>query len=124
MFALAFFFEILTLVSLSNVFVFILDSPDASGQVPKYHIPARFITLIPKEFPASSAPTTSTGNSSGNKRRSSTAANQESNKKAKQDDLLMSMGSFDDGNFDALDLDFDKPLDALDDQEVDFPPLL
>jgi hypothetical protein len=25
---------------------------DASGILPKYHIPARFVTLIPREFPA------------------------------------------------------------------------
>jgi hypothetical protein len=30
--------------------------------------------------------------------------------------------SFDDGNFDSLDLDFDKPLDVLDEQD-DFPNL-
>ena len=26
--------------------------PDPTGVLPKYHIPARFVTLIPREFPA------------------------------------------------------------------------
>ena len=29
------------------------DDQDESGNLPKYHIPARFVTLIPREFPAS-----------------------------------------------------------------------
>jgi hypothetical protein len=46
--------------------VVVLALVDASGALPKYHIPGRFVTLIPKEFPASqgetkkkSAPSTS-----------------------------------------------------------------
>ena len=38
---------------------------DATGQTPKYHIPARFVTLIPKEFPAAQT--------NPNKRKSATA---------------------------------------------------
>lgn len=33
------------------------DDEDASGNLPQYHIPARFVTLIPREFPASNATT-------------------------------------------------------------------
>jgi hypothetical protein len=90
---------------------------DATGQVPKYHIPARFATLIPKEFPASSAPAAP----ATNKRKGAPMSNAPEPKKEKQDDFLMGM-SFDDGNFDSLDLDFDKPLDALEEQD-DFPNL-
>jgi hypothetical protein len=90
---------------------------DVIGQVPKYHIPARFVTLIPKEFPASSAP----ADAPTNKRKGAPMANGPEPKKEKQDDFLMEMG-FDDGNFDSLDLDFDKPLDVLDEQD-DFPNL-
>lgn len=28
------------------------DEADATGKMPHYHIPARFVTLIPREFPA------------------------------------------------------------------------
>ena len=45
----------------------ILRTVDASGQLPKYHIPARFVTLIPREFPAAQA---------GNKKRKSVTAAQ------------------------------------------------
>jgi hypothetical protein len=33
------------------------DDEDESGNLPKYHIPARFVTLIPREFPAANATT-------------------------------------------------------------------
>ena len=29
------------------------EHPEPNGAMPKYHIPARFVTIIPKEFPAS-----------------------------------------------------------------------
>jgi len=32
------------------------DEHDATGSVKQYHIPARFVTLIPREFPASNHP--------------------------------------------------------------------
>lgn len=36
------------------------DEPDATGSIPTCHIPARFVTLIPREFPASQPPNAKT----------------------------------------------------------------
>lgn len=46
------------------------DERDPSGDLPKWHIPARFVTLIPKEFPSSQA----TGSKQGSKKRASTSS--------------------------------------------------
>ena len=81
---------------------------DATGQVAKYHIPARFVTQIPREFPASQANTAA----NKNKRKGGplpAASNPAKREKPTQDDFLEM--SFSSGNFDSLDLDFDKPLD-------------
>ena len=40
------------------------EAVDASGVLPKYHIPARFVTLIPREFPA--AQTNNNNNNNNN----------------------------------------------------------
>ncbi len=32
------------------------DEPDANGALPQCHVPARFVTLIPREYPASQPP--------------------------------------------------------------------
>jgi hypothetical protein len=101
-----------------------------TGQVPSYHIPARFVTLIPREFPASQPANkaggsakkrASTSNSGGSaKKRAST-----SNSGGGDEYLDMIAMDFDSGGaglgFDALDLDFDKPLDD-NEQPDDFPP--
>jgi hypothetical protein len=97
------------------------EEPDVTGQVPKYHIPARFVTLIPREFPASQSSKTT------NKRKASLLPGANPAKRAKQDDDplgdMFSDMDFQGGesldNFDALDLDFNKPLPAQ--QEEDDP---
>ena len=56
----------LTMVVVIRGFImFIITLLDATGQTPKYHIPARFVTLIPREFPAAQT--------NSNKRKSATA---------------------------------------------------
>ena len=98
------------------------EEPDETGTIPKYHIPARFVSLIPKEFPSSQPPTVN----KSNKRKSSTTTThtpENRNKQKKVTDDLMDFDDFD-GNFDALDLDFDKPMAAEDDDDGGFPPLL
>ena len=99
-----------------------------TGQVPSYHIPARFVTLIPREFPASQ-PAKESG-----KRKSTTASGGSAKKRASTnnsgggggdaylDMIAMDFDSAGGGlGFDALDLDFDKPLDD-NEQQDDFPP--
>lgn len=78
------------------------EEPDEAGGIPKYHIPARFVTLIPREFPSSQPPPASS------KKRKSIGGDSSSPggnlKQQKNDDFL----NFDfEGNFDALDMDFD-----------------
>jgi len=46
------------------------EEPDEAGVIPRYHIPARFATLIPKEFPSAQPPSTS-NNSNSKKRKNS-----------------------------------------------------
>lgn len=90
---------------------------DALGNVPTYHIPARFVTIIPREFPASAQPSSF----KASKRKSSTAAdNQSASKRSRVqvqeqqmiDPVTDFLGDIDftaDGgldNFDALELDF------------------
>lgn len=77
---------------------------DAKGLMPKYHIPARFVTLIPRELPAAQPAGTT---AKANKRKSTTSQPGSAKQQKNNDDFL----SFDfDETFDALDLDFDKPL--------------
>jgi SGF29 tudor-like domain len=52
------------------------DEPDASGKMPSCHIPARFVTLIPREFPGAQPPSAAAasaaaGSGKSNKRRHS-----------------------------------------------------
>lgn len=48
------------------------DEPDAAtGRIPACHIPARFVTLIPREFLCAPTVATGSGSTSGKKRRSS-----------------------------------------------------
>lgn len=94
------------------------EEHDATGQVPKFHIPARFVTLVPRELPAAQVP--GSGAKSGKRKSLSSPGHGGTPKMQKTDDFM----SFDfDGNFDALDLDFDKPLGA-DDDDPGFPPLI
>jgi len=104
-----------------------------TGQFPSYHIPARFVTLIPREFPASQSgrgggtkATNASVSTSGTKRKSSTASSSGNSTKKKTaaadsggaggdgffDDISsLDFGADPLGGFDDLDLDFDKPLD-------------
>ena len=93
-------------------------STDMTGQVPQYHIPARFVTLIPREFPASQV------NAGANpKKRKSTSQGGSASKKAQDDFLAFDFGDGL-GNFDALDLDFDKPLEDHEQDQDAFPPIM
>ena len=96
-------------------------------------IPARFVTLIPREFPASQSGrgggtkgTNASVGTSGTKRKSSTASSSGTSTKKKTavadsggaggdaffDDISsLDFGADPLGGFDDLDLDFDKPLD-------------
>jgi hypothetical protein len=101
----------------------------STGQVPTYHIPARFVTLIPHEFPASQLAKGGTSTQAG-KRKSVTASGNSSSKKRSSagggylDMISMDFDAAEGGaalGFDALDLDFDKPL-ADQDKQDEFPP--
>ena len=75
------------------------EDPDETGVIPKYHIPARFVTLIPRELPSAQPPS-----ASNKKRKSAGGGSGSATKQQKPDDFL----SFDfEGNFESLDLDFD-----------------
>lgn len=85
---------------------------DPTGKVPQYHIPARFVTLIPREFPASQESS------------SSKQAKVKSQPKSSYDaDPFMSAGF---GGLDALkdidsiELDLDAPL-GDGEEGMDFP---
>jgi hypothetical protein len=108
------------------------DPNITTGKVPTYHIPARFVTLIPRELPASQPASKSTGahtgKQTGKRKRSSTNSTAGSSAGGGSGGYLdmISMDFANSGGdsglgFDALDLDFDKPLDDEDQQE-DFPP--
>lgn len=97
------------------------EEPDAMGTIPKYHIPARFVTLIPREFPSSQPPTTA--NPTNNNKRKSQISTPEKNTKQQRMDDFLDFDDFD-GNFDSLDLDFDKPIAGDEDDDNAFPPLL
>jgi SGF29 tudor-like domain len=107
-----------------------------TGKVPSYHIPARFVTIIPREFPASQNPkaaaAAAAAASAGAKRKSVSSVSASSSKKrsstasspgADFDMLAMDFDAVagDAGlGFDGLDLDFDKPLEEGKQQD-DFP---
>jgi len=119
------------------------DADPVTGNFPSYHIPARFVTLIPREFPASQSGRNSAGgtktsgasvSTSGNKRKSSTSSSGNTTKRRSSsadpgnagflDALSMDLGGGDGlGGFDELDLDFDKPLDEHEQAaQEDFAP--
>lgn len=123
-----------------DIIVVQFDGEDAdlmTGQFPSYHIPARFVILIPREFSASQSgrnggggggaksSSASMGTSSSNKRRSTSVSSGNSNKRRSSsaadsggflDSLSMDLGDNGLGGFDDLDLDFDKPLDEHEQQ--------
>jgi SGF29 tudor-like domain len=89
------------------------EEPDETGVIPKYHIPARFATLIPREFSSAQPPSVSS-----KKRKGIGGASGSPSKQQKTDDFL----SFDfEGNFDALDMEFDMGDNGSD---VGFPSLM
>jgi len=119
------------------------EEADSAGKFPSYHIPSRFVTLIPREFPASKTGSSviksnsaSFSTSSGNKRKSATSLSGNTNKK-RSNAVSSSGGEYMDTalpfafnkvagaegglGFDDLDLDFDKPLDEHEQQE-EFSP--
>lgn len=84
------------------------DEPDASGKIPQCHIPARFVSHVPREFlnpqPQPQAQT-------GKKRRSSLTS---TNVSSLQNDTMWN------GGLDDIDLDSSLPgLDGLDDLDFD-----
>lgn len=82
---------------------------DPTGKVPQYHIPARFVTLIPREFPAS--------------QESASKDNKGKSQSKKEVDPLMSSGFGGlDGlvDIDSIELDLDAPL-ADGGEGMDFP---
>jgi hypothetical protein len=98
----------------------VLSSPDATGQVAKYHIPARFVTLIPREFSASQA--SMAANKNKRKGAPLTPGSTPGKREKKDDDFLLM--DFEGGDFDALDLDFDAPLEDDEEADADFPSLM
>ena len=87
--------------------------------MPKYHIPARFVTLIPREFPASQGNPAAAANKTNKRKGTPLQAAPQAKRQQTVDDIFgMDFGD----NLDALDLDFDKPLGA-DEVEDDFPPI-
>merc|ERR1712238_346899 len=119
------------------------EEADSAGKFPSYHIPSRFVTIIPREFPASKSgssfsksTSTSFSTSSGNKRKSTTSSSGDTSKKRTSvvssggGDYMDTALPFDFNKvaggggglgFDDLDLDFDKPLDEHE-QEEEFSP--
>jgi SGF29 tudor-like domain len=91
------------------------DDPDVTGAIPKCHIPARFVTMIPQEFPGAKIDT-------GSKSKSKKAG---ANSKATALPLLpdppQAEGGLDDF-LDTLDLKFEDDeggFDGFDDLEFD-----
>merc|ERR1712238_295765 len=118
------------------------EEADSAGKFPSYHIPSRFVTIIPREFPASKtgssfskSTSTSFGTSSGNKHKTTTSSGNTSKKRTSVvspggGDYMDTALPFDFNKvaggggglgFDDLDLDFDKPLDEHE-QEEEFSP--
>jgi len=113
------------------------EADPATGVIPTYHIPARFVTLIPKEFPASEKPNTansaptvaSAPKTSGQKRKSAAISSNKQQRKStgastsrKKNNSALDLMNMDLGggglSFDQLDLDFDKPLANDDNEDV------
>jgi len=84
------------------------EEQDPTGKVPQYHIPARFVTLIPREFPAS-------------QESSSKQSKAKSQATSGADPLLSSgLGGLDAiGDIDSIELDLDAPL--VGGEGMDFP---
>jgi len=84
------------------------EEQDPTGKVPQYHIPARFVTLIPREFPAS-------------QESSSKQSKGKSQAKNEADPFMSSgFGGLDAlGDIDSIELDLDAPLDGG--EGMDFP---
>eukprot|EP00536_Pseudo-nitzschia_multiseries_P009355 jgi/Psemu1/288401/fgenesh1_pg.258_\ len=119
-----------------------------TGKFPSYHIPARFVTLIPRESPASqtgrsaanatkSSNSASASSSSGNKRKASSSSTVNVNKRKSggaaavvpgddefHDPVAFALECGDSvmgvGGFDDLELDFDKPLDKHEEEDDTF----
>lgn len=89
------------------------DEPDATGSIPACHIPARFVTLIPRDFPASQPPGKAGGKAQRRGTNSSAASNSGAVAAAAAAALEPSMGDFDE-----LDLEADLP--GLDFDDLDF----
>jgi hypothetical protein len=86
------------------------DEPDASGKIPQCHIPARFVSHVPREF-LNPQPTTNPQAQIGKKRRSSLTSTSVS---SLQNDTMWG------GGLDDIDLDSSLPgLDGLDDLDFD-----
>ena len=76
-----------------------------TGKIPVCHIPARFVTLIPKEFPGSQAPVVMNGGASNSKRKRIASIDNSI-------DVDLMNGVLDD-------LEFDGDLPGFDDMEFD-----
>lgn len=113
------------------------EADSSTGVIPTYHIPARFVTLIPKEFPASEKPSTTpnatsggksttTTTTSGLKRKAISLSSKQQRKSSsgpspRKKDSGLDLMNMDMGgglSFDQLDLDFDKPLEGQDVEDV------
>jgi hypothetical protein len=88
------------------------DEPDATGVIPGRHIPARFVTLIPKEFQATKAQTVAATGAKAKKRGSASSSSAAAATPAPSDDPLS--GVLDDMTFRAL-----PSLDGFDDLDFD-----
>ena len=90
------------------------DEPDATGQIPKCHIPARFVVIIPREFPASQP------SSSGKKRKDSsqhgsTASKKSATAAAASNAMVQSVpASLLDDTLNLDDMNFEGALQGLD----------
>jgi hypothetical protein len=89
------------------------DEPDTTLEtMPKCHIPARFVTLIPREFPSSQPP-------SSNKRAKPAAGSNQEAFAAGNDDVAFAAAAAMNDNF-LDDMDFDADLPGLDFDDMDF----
>jgi len=85
------------------------DDPDETGALPQHHIPARFVTMIPKEFSGAgaatqqansnnnntTAATTATSTTTQKKRKPSTGGNSTRNSKRSKEQTASSLGTSD-----------------------------
>jgi SGF29 tudor-like domain len=92
------------------------DDPDpVTGKLPACHIPARFVTLIPKEFPGAHAPTATGTSSCSNIATTSSSKRKRNSPVVNSVDADIMNGVLDDLNFDG-----DLPgLDQFDDLDFD-----